>query len=155
MLSNKQISDFFEKTPARISENRYLRVPQVEGYEAARSFFDEGGHRAVEQIPVGCGKTGLITILPFGIARGRVLVVAPNLTIKRQLADGFDATSRNASIGRQVFLATSLPDRTLRCSTLTPTSQTVARHMLSSRTFSSWPSGQSDGCLNSRMASST
>jgi DNA repair protein RadD len=42
---------------------------------------------------MGCGKTGLITIIPFGVARGRVLVVAPNLPIKRQLAAGFDVTS--------------------------------------------------------------
>jgi superfamily II DNA or RNA helicase len=94
VLTNEQVSDFFRKAPVRIAGNANLRVPQVEGHEAARVFFDDGGHRAVEQIPVGCGKTGLITLLPFGIARGRVLVIAPNLTIKRQLRDAFDITSQ-------------------------------------------------------------
>ncbi|CAN5869474.1 hypothetical protein BH23ACT4_BH23ACT4_16370 [soil metagenome] len=34
-----------------------------------------------------CGKTGLITLLPFGIADGRVLVIAPTLRIRNQLSD--------------------------------------------------------------------
>jgi hypothetical protein len=34
--------------------------------DAASAHFADGGHRAVEHIPVGCGKTGLITLLPFG-----------------------------------------------------------------------------------------
>lgn len=79
----------------------------MEGYEAARGFFADGGYRAVEQIPVGCGKTGLITLLPFGIARGRVLVIAPNLTIKRQLRDAFDVTSQ-ACFYRNVGVLTDL-----------------------------------------------
>jgi hypothetical protein len=33
-----------------------------------------------QQIPVGCGKTGLISILPFVVARGRVLVNEQALT---------------------------------------------------------------------------
>ena len=37
---------------------------------------------AVVQIPVGCGKTGIIATLPVGISNGRVLVITPNLTIR-------------------------------------------------------------------------
>jgi superfamily II DNA or RNA helicase len=33
-----------------------------------------------------------MTILPFGIARGRVLVIAPNIQIKQQLAANLDVT---------------------------------------------------------------
>ena len=29
------------------------------------------------QIPVGCGKTGIMATLPFGIAQGRTLVITP------------------------------------------------------------------------------
>jgi superfamily II DNA or RNA helicase len=94
-VTNEDIARFFGETPVRISGNVNLRVPQIEGHDAAVRYFGDGGHRAVEQIPVGCGKTGLITLLPFGIARGRVLVIAPNLTIKRQLRDAFDITSPN------------------------------------------------------------
>ena len=47
----------------------------------------------MERIPVGCGKSGLISLLPFGVAQGRVLVIAPNLTIRSQLANDLDITS--------------------------------------------------------------
>ncbi len=93
MLSTEEIADFFTNAEARIEGNRNLRIPQIEGHEAARNYFAGGGRRAVEQIPVGCGKSGLLAILPFGTARGRVLVIAPNLTIKRQLADAMDVSS--------------------------------------------------------------
>lgn len=93
MLTNEDIAAFYASAEARIQGNRNLRIPQVQGHEAARSYFEGGGHRAVAQIPVGCGKSGLLSILPFGIARGRVLVIAPNLTIKRQLADAMDISS--------------------------------------------------------------
>jgi DNA repair protein RadD len=92
VLTNEEIAAFFTGAPARIEGNPSLREPQVEGRAAAVEFFADGGHRAVEQIPVGCGKTGLISILPFGIARGRVLVIAPNLTIRDQIAAAVDAT---------------------------------------------------------------
>ena len=92
-LRNEEIAAFFREADARIVGNRSLRLPQIEGHQAAAEFFDGGGHRAVERIPVGCGKSGLITLLPFGIARGRVLVIAPNLTIRDQLADDLNVTS--------------------------------------------------------------
>ncbi len=85
--------------------NPSLREPQVEGHAAAVKYFGDGGERAVEQIPVGCGKTGLIAILPFGIARGRVLVIAPNLTIRDQIAEAVDATSPNSFYRRAGVLA--------------------------------------------------
>lgn len=92
-LSNEDIAEFFASAEVRIAGNRSLREPQIEGHAAAVEFFAGGGERAVEQIPVGCGKTGLISILPFGLARGRVLVIAPNLTIRNQVADSVDATN--------------------------------------------------------------
>lgn len=96
MLSNERIAKFFSETKARIEGNPSLREPQLEGHAAAVKFFEEGGHRAVEQIPVGCGKTGLISILPFGIAEGRVLIVTPNLTIRDQIAAAVDTTDPNS-----------------------------------------------------------
>lgn len=94
MLSSDDIAAFFTDTGAQIEDNRNLREPQIGGYVAARAFFAGGGHRAVEQIPVGCGKTGLMTLLPFGIARGRVLVIAPNVQIREQLAAALDVTGQ-------------------------------------------------------------
>lgn len=93
VLSNADIDRFFASTSTRIAGNPSLREPQSEGHAAAVDFFSTGGARAVEQIPVGCGKTGLIAILPFGIARGRVLAIAPNLTIRDQIARDVDASN--------------------------------------------------------------
>jgi superfamily II DNA or RNA helicase len=59
-ISNDEIAHFFGSADVRIVGNRSLREPQIEGHAAAVDFFAAGGERAVEQIPVGCGKTGLI-----------------------------------------------------------------------------------------------
>lgn len=93
MLTSVEIAAFFQNTQVAIRENRSLREPQREGWHAAVEFFSQGGHRAIEQIPVGCGKTGLISILPFSIANGRVLVIAPNLTIRDQIAEAINVSS--------------------------------------------------------------
>lgn len=92
-LSTQDVSDFFNNTRVSVSDNPRLRVPQQEGHAAAVAHFAAGRGHVMEQIPVGCGKTGLITLLPFGCADGRVLVIAPNLTILDHLVAAFDATS--------------------------------------------------------------
>jgi len=92
-LSTQDINDYFNTTRVSIKDNPKLRVPQQEGHAAAVAHFAAGGGRAMEQIPVGCGKTGLITLLPFGCANGRVLVIAPNLTILGHLIAKLDITS--------------------------------------------------------------
>ena len=93
--SNEAIAAFFANAEVRIAGNRSLREPQVEGHAAAVDFVESHSDTGYKywQIPVGCGKTGLISILPFGIARGRVLVIAPGLTIRDQIADAVDATN--------------------------------------------------------------
>jgi superfamily II DNA or RNA helicase len=85
---------FFSETSVSIDGNPNLRIPQIEGYQAAAKHFsgDHASEAAIEQIPVGCGKSGLIALLPFGVASGRVLVIAPNLGIRRQLGDDLDVT---------------------------------------------------------------
>lgn len=91
---NKPINEFFISVDFDIDENLYLREPQKDAYSAAYNFFSRGGKKAIIQLPVGCGKSGLISILPFGLAQGRVLVIAPNLTIKRELANALDITNK-------------------------------------------------------------
>lgn len=83
----------FDIDNARIANNPDLREPQREGHAVAAEYFRSGGSHGVLEIPVGCGKTGLISILPFGIAKGRVLVIAPNLTIKDQIAASLDISN--------------------------------------------------------------
>jgi len=86
-----EIREYFRDTDAHIVGNDQLRTPQEEGYLALRDHFS--AERATQRpaivvLPTGCGKSGLLACAPFGIAEGRVLVVAPNLTIKDGLAEG-------------------------------------------------------------------
>lgn len=105
--SNVPIEEFFIKTPAHIEENLQLREPQIEAYQALYEFFKKGHKTAIAQIPVGCGKSGLAAIAPFGIAQGRVLVVAPNLTIKEGLFESLDVTNRQKCFWRRRAILTN------------------------------------------------
>ncbi len=89
-MTNKEIAAFFNANNFNIESNENLREPQVEGYNAVKSHFQNNFEHAIVQIPVGCGKTGLMALLPFGIARGRILVIVPNLEIRRGISSSFD-----------------------------------------------------------------
>ena len=101
MRASQQLERFFLDTPANIEDNPKLRDPQRDAYLQAASFYQHGGQNALIQLPVGCGKSGLATILPFGIAEGRVLVITPNLTIKEELHNAFDITNKQKCFWRQ------------------------------------------------------
>lgn len=101
MQSSKSLEDFFQDTPFNIETNTNLRDPQRDAYAAATEFFQRGENKALIQLPVGCGKSGVAAILPFGIAKGRVLVIAPNLTIKDELYKAFDITNKQKCFWRQ------------------------------------------------------
>jgi DNA repair protein RadD len=72
----------FLDTKAHIIGNVNLRMPQEEGYAEIWKHFANSNDQGYVQLPVGCGKSGLMGIAPFAISRGRVLIVAPNLTIR-------------------------------------------------------------------------
>ncbi len=91
----------FTNLDFNISENDALRVPQREAYERARDFFDSGKNNAIIQIPVGCGKSGVASLLPLGLSEGRALLIAPNLTIKDGLYDAVDVTNRQKCFWRK------------------------------------------------------
>lgn len=84
----------FQTTDANIEANDLLREPQREAHRAVREHFESSDAPAIIQIPVGCGKTGIISTLPFGVSSGRVLVIAPNLTIRKGIFDALDITNR-------------------------------------------------------------
>ena len=94
MRSQGPMDSFFLDTDFSIEHNDNLRSPQRDGYVNTYDFFNSGKNRAIIRIPVGCRKTGLATLLPFGSARGRVIVIAPNLTIKKSLYDAMDITNK-------------------------------------------------------------
>lgn len=101
MRASRRLEDFFQDTPAKIEGNPDLREPQRDAYLQAAAYFQRGGQKALIQLPVGCGKSGVAAILPFGIAEGRVLVVAPNLTIKEELYRALDITNKQKCFWRQ------------------------------------------------------
>ncbi|HSH60433.1 MAG TPA: DEAD/DEAH box helicase family protein [Acidimicrobiales bacterium] len=101
MQGSQRLEDFFQDTPFSIEDNPQLRDPQRDAYLQAAAFFHQGGKKALIQLPVGCGKSGVAAILPFGIANGRVLVVAPNLTIKDELYNAFDITNKQRCFWKQ------------------------------------------------------
>lgn len=78
------------QAPANIEGNHRLREPQREAHRAVREHFSKSACPAILQIPVGCGKTGIIATLPFGVATGRVLVITPNVTIRTGVSEELD-----------------------------------------------------------------
>ncbi len=101
MRANQPIESFFLNLDFDIEGNDFLRDPQRDGYLRTYEFFRSGKNKAILQIPVGCGKTGLAALLPLGLAKGRVIVIAPNLTIKKGLYDAMDITNRQKCFWRE------------------------------------------------------
>jgi excisionase family DNA binding protein len=79
------VAGFFDAAEAKIGGNPQLREPQKEAHEAAAEHFAQHGTPAIIQLPVGCGKTGVAAILPFGLSHKRTLIIAPNTTIREGL----------------------------------------------------------------------
>lgn len=94
----------FSEVEAVVRGNGLLRRPQIEAYEAAAKHFGSSSEHAIIQLPVGCGKTGTMSLLPFGIARGRALVVAPNLEIALNLKRAFDYSEPDSFLKKQKVL---------------------------------------------------
>lgn len=83
---------FQSRTPF-ILRNDCLRTPQREAYVALAKFSNENNGQDREVgivLPVGCGKSGCITLAPFAFHSRRTLVVAPNVKIAQQLQADFD-----------------------------------------------------------------
>ena len=97
-MQNHEIASFFADASVDIYGNSALRDPQREGYEAIQSHFARSSSPCYVQLPVGCGKTGLMGLTPFGLAKGRVLIVAPNLD------DSHEYPPRTRHIGLKLFL---------------------------------------------------
>ena len=99
--ANRTIEDFFTTVEYEIDDNTELRDPQREAHAAALRHFAASREPAIIQLPVGCGKSGLIALLPFGLARGRVLVISPNLTIRDSLHADLDVSNRHSCFWRR------------------------------------------------------
>ena len=86
----------FQDREPHIENNERIRTPQRETYLALREVFEseeQGGREFAVILPVGCGKSGSITIAPFAFRSRRTLVIAPGVAIAKQLGRDFDPTN--------------------------------------------------------------
>jgi superfamily II DNA or RNA helicase len=86
----------FQNRQPNIGSNRHIRTPQREAYQALVDYASnpEDTEREVGIVlPVGCGKSGCITLAPFAFRSNRTLVVAPGVNIAGQLVADFNPTN--------------------------------------------------------------
>ena len=114
--AGRTIEDFFTTVAYEIEGNMELRDPQREAHAATLEHFASSSAPAIIQIPVGCGKSGVIALLPFGLARGRVLVISPNTTIRAGLKKDLDIARRQSCFWR-------------KCSVLSPETMLAGPHV--------------------------
>lgn len=89
------MNDFIFGTQEIAINKERLRIPQYQAYEIIKEYYEKGAdNREIGIIlPVGCGKSGLITLAPFAIKSKRTLVVAPNVKISEQLSKDFNMSN--------------------------------------------------------------
>jgi len=90
--------EYFLSIKTNIIQNQNLRDPQIEAYiEVYDHFISKNKERqhAMAVLPTGSGETGLIAMLPYNICKGRVLIIAPQLTILDTLEGSLDSGNAN------------------------------------------------------------
>ncbi|MGN7352339.1 DEAD/DEAH box helicase [Paenibacillus amylolyticus] len=98
--------NYFMLAKPLIVENEELREPQILAYiDTFNHFNAEGTQRdAVVILPTGAGKTGVMGMVPYGLCRGRVLIITPQLVIKDHVVESLDPSSQeNFWLKRKVF----------------------------------------------------
>jgi superfamily II DNA or RNA helicase len=85
----------FQTANAIIYDNPHLLRPQIEAYRAAfahySEFFGKEYRETLIVMPTGTGKTGVMAILPFGISKGRVLIITPGKIVRKTVFKDFDS----------------------------------------------------------------
>ncbi|EAP4532319.1 DEAD/DEAH box helicase [Salmonella enterica] len=92
------MTNAFSSKTVYIHGNDKIRTPQIEAFQALESHY-EGQNKTQKEVgiilPVGCGKSGCITITPFAFKSKRTLVIAPGLHISSQLLKDFDPSNQS------------------------------------------------------------
>ena len=85
-LVKREFMSYFKETAANIVGNKKLRAPQLQAYLRIQEFFSTPENKeALVVLPTGTGKTVLISIAPFGVSEGRVLIITPGLVTKQSI----------------------------------------------------------------------
>lgn len=97
----------FQSREPHIESNERIRTPQKGVFLALNEVFGAGREEREFAVilPVGCGKSGSITISPFAFRSQRTLVVAPGVAIAQQLANDFDPSNPNMFYQKCAVLA--------------------------------------------------
>lgn len=88
--------NLFKTIQPNIEGNALIRTPQYDTFKALEDFFTSSCDDDREVgivLPVGCGKSGAITLTPFAFRSNRALVVAPGLPIADQLLSDFNPSN--------------------------------------------------------------
>lgn len=81
-----KILGYFKEVVVNIYNNNKLRNPQIEAYMAIKEYFDKNPMgEALVVLPTGTGKSGLVSIAPYGVSNKRVLVITPGLVTKKSI----------------------------------------------------------------------
>lgn len=105
-MSYKYNKNYFMASMPVINENQLLRLPQIEAYNKIYKYYNSNyeNRNGLVVLPTGVGKTGVIGLAPFGISKGRVLVITPWTTVKETVLDGLDPENfDNFWLKRKVF----------------------------------------------------
>lgn len=77
---------YFLETVPNIIGNKKLREPQITAYIKIEEYFKNNPRgEALVVLPTGTGKSGLISIAPYGVSDGRVLIITPGLVTKKSV----------------------------------------------------------------------
>lgn len=109
-LTKADIANYFRNCRVDIIKNYRLREPQLRGYVETFKYFKNNGKHALLVLPAGCGKSGLIAILPYRIAEGRVLVITPNIKTRQTIEEALDpSSSENFYINQRILAKNDCP----------------------------------------------
>lgn len=97
---------YFKSTPVNIIGNNKLRTPQVEAYINIKAYFQHNPTgEALVVLPTGTGKSGLISIAPFDVSDGRVLIITPGLITKDSIKKTQDALQDNFWVNHDIIFS--------------------------------------------------
>lgn len=96
---------YFIDTVPNIINNKKLREPQIEAYIKIKEYFtNQPQGEALVVLPTGTGKSGLISIAPYGVVNGRVLIITPGLVTKKSVVKTLHPLEDNFWLNCDVLL---------------------------------------------------
>ncbi|MEF7494382.1 DEAD/DEAH box helicase family protein [Lysinibacillus sphaericus] len=85
----------FQEVKANIHGNLKLYTAQIDAYKAVFSHYNEFEKKPKKDtlivMPTGSGKTGVMSILPFKVSKGRVLIITPSIIVSETVFSQLDS----------------------------------------------------------------